>query len=73
MDEWHYEQAQRREEAEREAAIATAREKARARVAPLMFEGVAHCPDCVQPLAPHRIEAGICVPCLSLREKQGKA
>ncbi|MDH5785342.1 MAG: hypothetical protein OEZ16_07005 [Chromatiales bacterium] len=69
MDEWQYEQAQRREVQEREAAIAEVRKRAARRYTPYMLDGEPCCPDCLEPLAAHRIEVGICVHCLSLRER----
>jgi len=47
-------------------------ERAKPRFTPFMVEGEPHCPECLTPLAAHRIEAGICVPCLTLIEQQEK-
>lgn len=30
------------------------------------------CPDCREPLPPHRLAVGVCVPCLELREARGR-
>lgn len=72
MDEWHFEQAQRREEDERRAGIEAARRMVRHRYTPVTVDGVDHCHDCLEPLPDHRIPAGICVPCLTIREKKGR-
>lgn len=58
------------EEAFTRAALAAQLAHARRRIAPQMIHGVAHCPDCGEPLPAHRIDAGICVECLSIRERR---
>jgi hypothetical protein len=70
MDEKHFEQAQQREERDREAGIARVTAEAKERFEPVMVGGVACCHDCIEPLPAHRIEAGICVGCKQSREHQ---
>lgn len=72
MDESQFEQAQQRETEEREAAIAEVRVRAARRYTPYMLDGEPCCPDCLEPLAAHRIEVGICVRCLTDRERREK-
>lgn len=45
-------------------------ERAKPRFVALDFGGVPHCAECQRPLKSHRVEAGICVPCLTVIEKQ---
>lgn len=52
-------------------ALAAQLERGRRRFTPYMLDGEPHCPDRLEPLPQHRQEAGICVPCLELREKRG--
>lgn len=52
-------------------ALAAQLERGRRRFTPHMLDGEPHCPDCLEPLPQHRQEAGICVPCLELRERRG--
>lgn len=70
MDEKYFEQAQRTEERTREAGVASAVAKAHEHFEPVYSDGVACCHDCGEPLAEHRFEYGICVPCKGLREQQ---
>lgn len=72
MDEWQYEMAQKRETEEREAAVAEIQELAAQRFTPYMLDGEACCPDCLEPLLSHRLEVGICVRCLTVREQREK-
>jgi hypothetical protein len=72
MDEWQFEQAQQRETEEREAAIAVVRARAARRYTPFMLDGEPCCPDCLEPLPAHRVEVGICVQCLTDRERREK-
>lgn len=70
MDEKYHEQAKEVERRQREAGIAKVREAAKRRFTPYMLDGEPCCPDCLEPLPAHRLEAGICVPCLARREQQ---
>ena len=55
-----------------EAALEEQAERAKPRFRAYQIEGVYHCPECLEPLPAHRIEPGICVPCLSAIEEQEK-
>lgn len=46
--------------------------RGRVRYEPVVVHGIACCHDCEQPLPPHRIGAGICVECLTDRERRQK-
>lgn len=37
--------------------------------APAVIDGELCCADCHEPLAPHRLAAGLCVPCKTRREQ----
>lgn len=52
-------------------ALAAQLARGRRRIMPRMIDGEPCCPDCLEPLERHRVEAGICVPCLELRERRG--
>lgn len=64
--------AQRREEEHRVASLSAQRARAAQRIEPEMIDGVACCADCLLPLEPHRIEAGTCVPCKTIRERRAR-
>ncbi|WP_148715019.1 TraR/DksA family transcriptional regulator [Chitinolyticbacter meiyuanensis] len=59
-----YDRASELEQAEREAAIANARNATK------LYRS--DCIDCGDDLEPHRLEYGICVPCKATREHQDK-
>ncbi len=54
-----------------EAQLARAIRAARGVPGPAVVRHV-RCPDCHEPLADHRRSAGICVPCLEVREARGR-
>lgn len=55
-----------------EQSMRRQRTRAAQRFEPVNIEGETCCPDCLQPLEVHRLEAGICVHCLNIREKKQK-
>lgn len=70
MDERYHDMAREREERQRQQAIADHRERAQRRFVPYMLDGIPCCPECLEPLAQHRVEVGICVPCLADKERR---
>lgn len=70
MDERYHDMAREREERQRQQAIADHRERAQRRFVPYMLDGIPCCPECLEPLAEHRVEVGICVPCLADIERR---
>lgn len=57
------------EELARDAALLR-HQQSRRRHVPLDVGGVKCCPECCEPLDPHRLEAGICVECLEEEESR---
>jgi len=55
---------------ERGEAINAHPRRADAATAPAVIDGEPCCADCHEPLAPHRLAAGLCVPCLTRREQR---
>ncbi|MCK9468187.1 MAG: hypothetical protein M0Q49_02115 [Porticoccaceae bacterium] len=70
MNEKQFEMAQAQEERQRQQAIEEHRERAQRRFVPYQLGGMPCCPECLFPLEPHRIAAGICVPCLADIERR---
>ncbi len=68
------ERAQRRQQADTAAAIEAQQARAAgSRVEPVTIDGIACCADCEDPLPPHRVQAGLCVPCKELREQRERS
>ena len=55
-----------------EAELALAIQAARGIPGPLRPARHTRCCDCHEPLLSHRLVAGICVPCLEIREARGR-